>query len=239
LVIRLIKPTMKITQFTQIDPVPDPVSPVENLKIEFKYFKCIEESSDGPGSDETFLVVLKGTIDISGYYKYKAYTTSIFEDVDSEEIRSQNILIYNNTKNTSEHYSWKAEPHNYIFLIGMAECDDCISHLRSWNGYHIHNYGTFYATEAGADTRGRGLQQYSYPTRDIALKAAFINLIKVFNIYDAVESLGVHELKFTEQEIDYARRNPGKPVPKTLTFTGDDSHYEAIFHLTGITEDTE
>ena len=68
-----------------------------------------------------------------------------------------------------------------------------------------------------------------------SLKPAFTNPNLWLNRHNH-EPLGISEPRFTQQDIDYARKNPGKPVPIQLTFKGDDPHHVATFYLTGITE---
>ncbi len=231
------KPSREITKFTKIDPI----APPAKLKIEFKSFQCIEESSDGPGSDEPFLVVLKAD---PLWKDFRAYATRVFQNVDDDEIRKQNIVIYDYSRyrkdpkyGYSEPYWSKDDPSEIIFLVGMAECDnwswspDTGDVWNSKTGLHMGNYGIHYANSAGFSTKQNG----PYQNRDIASKTGFVTLNKWLNGYNH-ESLGIRELRFTKQEIDYARKNPGKPVPKQLTFKGDDSHYVATFYLTGIPE---
>ncbi len=226
----------KATDLSGIEPAPR-----GRLQVELVSFECKEESSDGPGSDEPYLVVIYGD-----HY----WSTQVFEDVDSDDVLDDEITLYRMTADRGTHSSidWdKAKITREIFtgkvyydaadvaafatrsfLIGLGECDNW--HLGSgffnfdseWNEHRpewitLENFGLRAAQRAHVAAT-------SPPWDPAAVIEGALE--------DAwSDSLGASTLSFTAEELLIAMQNPGQPVLKTVEFTGDDSHYVATFRL--------
>ncbi len=195
---------------------------------------CLEESADGSDSDETYAA---GIVFDTVARNYTQKWTKVYEDFDNKDMEKPNLTLF---------YGEMPNPDQWIFVMGLAECDnyklsDDIVSGTHWDwtkkihntSVNLTNWGEYQLYLADGDIYDAYIrnQTMKNATRDQSVKF----------IQDAVgkslqsggdELLGVHEIRITKEDLAQARSNDGQfPAMKTYACKGDDSNYRVTYVL--------
>jgi len=200
------------------------------LKIKLHQFKCVEETNDGPGDDEIYVVVF--VADMRGVSlplnppETMTFNTRVFEDVDNGSFRHPQKQVWALNGTSAARIN---DPDDVLILAGVMENDSARPSAVNTAVQAIASVTlmTYLNDHFDRDTIVRNLRRDMNNALDGGGGLGAVRQIPFSNGDERIG--GTQELRLTAADLEAAHN--GTTVTKTLEYRGDGGHYRLYFDI--------